>query len=248
VTDNGNGNGAAPQQRVRGPDKKKRKRGSGRKSTIPFIPDPTRELWDRQPGETDKSWEAFQIYREMHADRTIEDTARALNRKAATHILEWSRRNSWRVRVEAYDRYLDRQAREASERMRVEQAKKDTREQLLVAKSMWVVAAKALESLNATLDYHRKQVMMARELEQEPPPSPLSASDTCRLAEIGMKLARLIEDKPTEITDGPDVNVNVTHNHLTVDDLRRLTTDELEALKPIAKKLYQPEEVIDAER
>lgn len=58
--------------------------------------------WDRQPGETSKAYEAFSIYRDMGAERTVRATAEALT-KSEQLIKGWSGKNRWVDRAAAYD-------------------------------------------------------------------------------------------------------------------------------------------------
>lgn len=58
--------------------------------------------WDRQPGETSKAYEAFSIYRDMGAQRTVRGTAEHLN-KSLQLIAGWSGKNDWVARAAAWD-------------------------------------------------------------------------------------------------------------------------------------------------
>lgn len=58
--------------------------------------------WDRQPGETSKAYEAFSIYRDMGADRTVRATAEHLT-KSEQLIKGWSGKNNWVARAAAWD-------------------------------------------------------------------------------------------------------------------------------------------------
>jgi len=58
--------------------------------------------WDRQPGETSKAYEAFSIYRDMGANRTVRGTAEALT-KSEQLIKGWSGKNNWVARAAAFD-------------------------------------------------------------------------------------------------------------------------------------------------
>jgi hypothetical protein len=75
-----------------------------------FRIDPTRDLWDRQPGEGDEAWEAFVTYRdsglEDGARRSTRRTARELD-KSHTLIGQWSGNYEWQLRTQAFDRNLD---------------------------------------------------------------------------------------------------------------------------------------------
>lgn len=68
------------------------------------------ELWERQPNETAKAFEAFVIYRDMGVNRSIRKAAQTLN-KAVTTLAEWSTKHEWVKRVAAWDAEQDRIAR-----------------------------------------------------------------------------------------------------------------------------------------
>jgi hypothetical protein len=63
--------------------------------------------YDRQPNETDKSWAAFCIYRDMGRDRTLEkvDQLRSQSspKKSLSYLKEWSIKHSWVKRCSAFD-------------------------------------------------------------------------------------------------------------------------------------------------
>lgn len=68
------------------------------------------ELWERQPGETPRAFEAFCVYRDLGAGRSIRKTGQELNKNLTT-IGEWSSKYDWVKRVAAWDAEQDRIAR-----------------------------------------------------------------------------------------------------------------------------------------
>lgn len=65
------------------------------------------ELWERQPGESAKAFEAFAAYRDMGVNRSIRKAAQSLN-KAVTTLAEWSTKHEWVKRCAAWDAEQDR--------------------------------------------------------------------------------------------------------------------------------------------
>ena len=72
-------------------------------------------LWEQQPGESAKAFEAFAAYRDMGAERSLRKLTQQLHKNLTT-IRDWSVKWNWQERVRAYDRELDRQAREQAVR------------------------------------------------------------------------------------------------------------------------------------
>lgn len=66
------------------------------------------EVWEQQPNETRKAYEAFALYRDM-AERTYEKVRLALGRKAGymRQLEYWASDFHWVERATAYDRHLD---------------------------------------------------------------------------------------------------------------------------------------------
>lgn len=81
------------------------------------------QLWERQPGETNSSWEGFKLYRDLPPTLRSFDRVYFTQRKgleegpqgarAAGSFRTMATRNRWATRAEAWDREKDRLAREA---------------------------------------------------------------------------------------------------------------------------------------
>lgn len=74
----------------------------------------THQVYDRQAGESDKAFEAFVLYRDIGASRSLDTVAQKLA-KSLPLIKRWSAQYGWVERVSAYDDYLDAQARKKFE-------------------------------------------------------------------------------------------------------------------------------------
>ena len=68
------------------------------------------ELWDRQPDETARAFEAFVVYRDLGANRSIRKTGEKLSKNCTT-LAEWSSKYDWVKRAAAWDAEQDRIAR-----------------------------------------------------------------------------------------------------------------------------------------
>ena len=72
----------------------------------------TVELWERQPGEGEKPWEAFVTYRDMGGKRSNRLVAEKLG-KSETIINRWSSQWNWVDRLAAWSNEQDRIIRES---------------------------------------------------------------------------------------------------------------------------------------
>lgn len=63
--------------------------------------------WEYQKTDTAKSWEAFQVYRDMGKKRTLAKVADELG-KSTTIIQRWSSKHNWKERIEAWEVEQDR--------------------------------------------------------------------------------------------------------------------------------------------
>lgn len=69
--------------------------------------------WERQKGESAQAFEAFTIYLNMGADRSVRGVAQNLS-KSCTLISRWSSANHWVERVRAWDNFMQKEARKAA--------------------------------------------------------------------------------------------------------------------------------------
>jgi len=61
------------------------------------------KIYDRQPNETDKSWAAFCIYRDMGRDRNANKVAEKCNYKQPSLIQRWCLQYAWVKRCSVFD-------------------------------------------------------------------------------------------------------------------------------------------------
>lgn len=67
-------------------------------------------LWERQPEEPPRAFNAFTIYRDLPpTSRTIAKTAEIIGHKGASGCLNWSSRYQWVERAAAFDEYKSNQ-------------------------------------------------------------------------------------------------------------------------------------------
>jgi hypothetical protein len=70
-------------------------------------------LWERQTTDTDKSWEAFEVYRGLGAQRSLLKVGQQLGKSTAL-LSRWSALHNWVIRAQAWDRH---EARTINERI-----------------------------------------------------------------------------------------------------------------------------------
>jgi hypothetical protein len=196
---------------------------------IKFQFDPKRKVYERQPGEPDKAWKAFTIYRNLGFDRSLSKTAKEYQQitesKAQIESVEYtvqkmSAQYHWVSRSAEWDNYLDKVQR----RTKVLEIEEMKQRHLKLALSMQGLGSielkKWLEKVRAS--ENQKTVE-------------LSTSDIRALVELGIRLERLNRDEPESVTK--------TEQEITVDDKRTALQEQLEKdniweeLKELDKRL-----------
>lgn len=71
--------------------------------------------WERQKGESEKAFEAFSLYRDKGAKRTLISVAEELQ-KSYTLIRRWCDRWEWEDRVRKYDNEMEREAKKEAQK------------------------------------------------------------------------------------------------------------------------------------
>ena len=132
--------------------------------------------WERQPKESPQAYEAFVIYRNMGAERSIQKVSQMLS-KSVTLIKRWSREKNWVERSRAWDNEQDRVTREALQRGVVNMHKKH----VTMAEALFIKAAKALKNI---------------EVEE------MDMLDIVKAVDLAVKIERLSRGEATERTDG----------------------------------------------
>ena len=61
------------------------------------------KIYDRQNTDTDKSFAAFAIYRDMGSDRTLEKVRATIGKGSVRSLEMWSSKYSWVERCRAFD-------------------------------------------------------------------------------------------------------------------------------------------------
>jgi hypothetical protein len=118
--------------------------------------------FERQPGETEKAFEAYSIFRNLGPGRTLRGTAaifydaeeyRAGTKRVPGHLKEWSAKNDWVERVRAYDDWLEMIRREAVVEQERKQASEFAEKQTKLRELLLDNALKAAEQERAILEW-----------------------------------------------------------------------------------------------
>lgn len=82
----------------------------------------TIHAWDKLDTDTDKSYQAFCVYRDLGKGRSLEKVQERLSKSTGylRQLYKWSSNYNWVERANAYDLHLDRTQRNAVEKMRIE--------------------------------------------------------------------------------------------------------------------------------
>lgn len=138
----------------------------------------TPEPWERQPKESLKAWEAFKIYRDMGADRSLAKVGERLGKSAAL-MEKWSATHAWVDRSRKWDAEKDRLDRKAQ----LDDIRKMRKRHADMANAMLIKAAAALKKI---------------------PIDEIKASDISRLVDTASKLERISRGDVGEVVEERD--------------------------------------------
>ncbi|CAB4912179.1 unannotated protein [freshwater metagenome] len=122
--------------------------------TDDLSPDP----WERQPDETTKAYEAFAMYRDQGARRSVRAVARESN-KHVTLIGRWSSAHHWVERAAAFDADTQRQEIEAWQKQRRDSARRRAK----LGQALQDKAAARLQTIDLDVINATQVAQLARE-------------------------------------------------------------------------------------
>jgi hypothetical protein len=107
------------------------------------------KVWEKQPGESNRSWSGFVVYRDLPpSERTIQAVAETIQ-KTPSLVRRWSAENSWVSRAAEYDSFIDR---ETAQKERIEAERKKFEMLARQTKVVVFVQNKAVERFRAITD------------------------------------------------------------------------------------------------
>jgi hypothetical protein len=146
-------------------------------------------LFEQQPGETAKAFEAFSVYLSLGPKRSMAEVGRKLN-KCDGLIERWSSLWKWKDRLLAYSTHLsalERQAMEAEARVSASEWRKRQAE---LRQTEWDLHRRCIEAVRQGLEaYMAKKTVYA------------NLCDIARLLELASKLGRLASGMATDKTE-----------------------------------------------
>lgn len=164
--------------------------------------------WERQAGEDEEAWGAFQRYRDQTPPRRVIHAAA----KRTELLSRWYNEHAWRERVAAYDVHLDAIRRETREAVLKEDEKSRAARQL-----------GQLKMVQDILD--RELAKLWKESTEAVPFGTIKVGELNKLMANAITLERLIRGESTE-------------NHAAVSvELDKLTPDELRQLRALRAKM-----------
>jgi hypothetical protein len=165
-------------------------------------------IWKRLPTDTDKSFEAFALYRDMGANRSLKTLSQKLA-KSLPFLKEWSSKHDWVNRVAAFDASLDEKNldKNAERQERI----KDN------AYSDYLLTRKAIEKYKADYEAVNFKGVPAYEM-----------SNLLELMRRADDYARRAVGLPDKITESKNTNDNRHSGSVTL--LSELSDDELDKL------------------
>lgn len=121
--------------------------------------------WRPEEGETAKAFAAFEVYRELGPERTLQKAAESYYGSTANlrQIQEWSRKFDWVERARGYDDWLTMTRQNAIEEYERGKAAKYAERRQMIQEGMLDVAEKALDQCNKMLDWPLTEQRVLRE-------------------------------------------------------------------------------------
>lgn len=160
-------------------------------------------MFEQQPKETDKAFEAFSIYLGMGPERSLTETAKRVGK--SRRLLEmWSGKWNWAARVQAHGAHLVTVEREAAEVLARTRGMDWLKRQEEQREEEWRVRCELLELGRETIKRWKENPRKCGTLE-----------GISRLLELASKLGRLASGMATDKTEvtgesGGPVRIEVT--------------------------------------
>lgn len=196
--------------------------------------------WERQPDESEQAWEAFQKYRDLGRERSLQKVANTLG-KSRQLMERWSKRWSWNRRAYEYELLLDRRVRDETVREIGAMARRHAQQSQLFQAALSLPATALMQRVQRDPQFVERLLDGCEDIDASGrrvlnTSRTLEVMDTLRkFAEAFPKIAqieRLARGEPTDITEGRG-NAGVTQH-----DTGRAMYEDEEATR-LAMELYE---------
>jgi hypothetical protein len=145
-----------------------------------------KQPWDRQPGETSRSYELFSIYRNLGPQRSLPKAkASSETTPSLSRLKQHCKKHNWVERCRAYDDYREMQERVEEDKRREKERREMADRHAKIAVLGQNIVVKGVEKLLADMEQGKRDP---------------SASDLSRLLDVAVKVERLSRGVPTEIS------------------------------------------------
>ena len=166
-------------------------------------PSETVEPYNRLPGETDKAYHAFEVYRDAGGKRGITATADAIGSHKGL-VSKWSKKYNWRERVRAWDNRVITAKMEGI----LAEVKTMQSRQTALATGLQTVAAQEIDKLI--------------KLSKESPDMIITPEAIVKLVKTGADLERLVAGVPNQIIEERVTGDTEALAKLSLADLKEL--------------------------
>lgn len=187
--------------------------------------DPSRRPWEKQPWESNPSYRAFALYRDLGLTRSLMKAATALSEDEGrvgkpesikTQMAEWSSLGHWVARAEAYDMHVDERLREQREgRIGRQNRRYETASATLSSQLLRRIAGGDTEAGLIALDVNE-----------------LDAEGAARMLVNLQRVERIATGQPTELVKGAFL--------ISSADVERISRDLYEGLMQFIPQERQP--------
>ena len=146
------------------------------------------EMFEQQPGESAKAFEAFSIYLNMGVERSTEAVATKLQ-KSCQIVRRWAARWQWLARVQSHAEHFAKIERQATEAVARCKGLEWLKRQQLVREEEWDIHAELIRAGREALKRFHERGKGA------------TLGDIARLLELASKLGRLASGLATDKTE-----------------------------------------------
>jgi hypothetical protein len=159
---------------------------------------------ERLPGESTPAYEAFKMYANLGAGRSVREVCRRLD-KCTTLVGKWSSKYQWVNRAAAFDDRLDKITREAEEAKLIESAGEWAKRMQQTREEAYQMATRLVEKAEAMLKFPLAETV-SQDGKTVIKPGRWTFADAAKMIDVAHRLKQLVTGLPTDRFEhaGPD--------------------------------------------